>query len=207
MLDCCRRHHVQVVADEIHHDLIMPGHTHLSASSLWEGEDKPITFFSASKTFNLAGMKNSVLVIPQKKLRDQFDQFEKELGTGPGSTLDYVAVAAAFSEGGPWLDAVLEEIQGNYQLMKDTLSRFPGVTVSPLEGTYLMWVDLKGVVSQEQLRAFVQEKCRIAPDYGHWFYPEKNEDVHIRLNLAAPRQTIQQAARQLEQALEDVLKA
>lgn len=91
--------------------------------------------------------------------------------------------------------------------MKDTLSRFPGVTVSPLEGTYLMWVDLKGVVSQEQLRAFVQEKCRIAPDYGHWFYPEKNEDVHIRLNLAAPRQTIQQAARQLEQALEDVLKA
>lgn len=207
MLDCCRRHHVQVVADEIHHDLIMPGHTHLSASSLWEGEDKPITFFSASKTFNLAGMKNSVLVIPQKKLRDQFDQFEKELGTGPGSTLDYVAVAAAFSEGGPWLDAVLEEIQGNYQLMKDTLSRFPGVTVSPLEGTYLMWVDLKGVASQEQLRAFVQEKCRIAPDYGHWFYPEKNEDVHIRLNLAAPRQTIQQAARQLEQALEDVLKA
>ena len=206
MLNCCRRHGVQVVADEIHHDLIMPGHAHIPAASLWEGENKPITFFSASKTFNLAGMKNSILVIPQEEQREKFDAFEKKLGTGLGSTLDFVAVTAAFEEGSPWLDAVLAEIQGNYQLMRDALSQFEGVTVSPLEGTYLMWMDLGGMVSRQDLHDFVQNKCAIAPDYGHWFFPENelSDDTHIRLNLAAPRRTIQRAADQITAALKDV---
>lgn len=202
MLTCCRRHNVQVVADEIHHDVIMPGHLHCSAASLWEGKGKPITFFSASKTFNLAGMKNSVLMIPQEELRNRFDEFEQKLGTGAGSTLDYVAATAAFEGGGPWLDTVLEEVYGNYQTMKEALSRVPGVTVSPLEGTYLMWTDLGGVIAPEKLHSFVQGECRIAPDYGHWFFPEKGQkDTHIRLNLAAPRETIKKAARQLTTAL------
>lgn len=206
MLDCCRRHGVQVVADEIHHDLIMPGHAHIPAASLWKGKNKPITFFSASKTFNLAGMKNSILVIPQEEQREKFDAFEKELGTGLGSTLDFVAVTAAFEEGAPWLDAVLAEVQGNCQLMRDALSQFEGVTVSPLEGTYLMWMDLGGMVSRQDLHDFVQNKCAIAPDYGHWFFPENelSDDTHIRLNLAAPRRTIQRAADQITAALKDV---
>ncbi len=206
MLACCRRHGVQVVADEIHHDLIMPGHTHIPAASLWEGEHKPITFFSASKTFNLAGMKNSVLVLPEEAQREKFDAFEKTLGTGLGSTLDFVAVAAAFEGGEAWLDAVLAEVQGNYQRMCRALSPFEGVTVSPLEGTYLMWVDFGGMISRQDLHAFVQNQCAIAPDYGHWFFPEneRSDDAHIRLNLAAPWQTIQRAADQITAALQAV---
>lgn len=206
MLDCCRRHGVQVVADEIHHDIILPGHTHIPALSLWEGERKPITFFSASKTFNLAGMKNSILVIPQKEQREKFDAFEKELGTGPGSTLDYVAVTAAFEEGAPWLETVLAEIQGNERLMREALAPFDGITVSPLEGTYLLWVDLGGMVSREGLHTFVQDQCGIAPDYGHWFFPENeaSPDTHIRLNLAAPRATIRRAADQITAALQRI---
>lgn len=206
MLACCRRHRVQVVADEIHHDLIMPGHTHIPAHSLWEGEGTPITFFSASKTFNLAGMKNSILVLPEQNQREKYDAFETSLGTGLGSTLDYLAVAAAFSGGGPWLDTVLDEIWGNYQWMKERLAPFAGVTVSPLEGTYLMWVGLGDTVARKDLHDFIQKQCRIAPDYGHWFFPENeaSNDTHIRLNLAAPRATIQKAADQLVCALQAI---
>jgi cystathionine beta-lyase len=201
-LEICQRHGVQVVADEIHHDLIMPGHQHTSVISLWEGNHRPITFFSASKTFNLAGMKNSILMLPEEDQRAKFDSFERTLGTGTGSTLDYIAVTAAFQGGGPWLDTVLEEIWGNAQLLREALAPFPAVTVSPLEGTYLLWVDLGTAVTRETLHPFVQDKCGLAPDYGHWFYPAgEREDTHIRLNLAAPRQTIAEAARRLTSAL------
>lgn len=205
MLDLCKQYGVQVVADEIHHDIIMPGHTHIPAATLWEGEGKPITFFSASKTFNLAAMKNSILVLPEESQREKFDQFEKELGTGLGSTMDYIAVMAAFEGGAPWLETVLAEIWGNYQYMKGELEKFPGIVVSPLEGSYLMWIDLGAHVSRENIQSFVQDTCRIAPDYGHWFFPEESDDCHIRLNLAAPRETIRQAAEQIKTALNHVL--
>lgn len=205
MLDLCKEYGVQVVADEIHHDIIMPGHTHIPAATLWEGEGKPITFFSASKTFNLAAMKNSILVLPEESQREKFDQFEKELGTGLGSTLDYIAVMAAFAGGAPWLETVLAEIWGNYQFMKQELEEIPSVVVSPLEGSYLMWIDLGAHVSRENIQSFVQDTCRIAPDYGHWFFPEESDDCHIRLNLAAPRETIRKAAEQIKTALNHVL--
>ena len=174
MLSICRRHEVQVISDEIHHDILMPGHRHIPAVSLWSGPNPPITFFSASKTFNLAGMKSS------------------------SSTLDYVAVTAAFTSGADWLDGVLAEIFANYQSVKTILSDFPQVTISPLEGTYLLWIDLGKVVRRENLHHFVQSDCGLAPDYGHWFFPEGvRDDTHIRLNLAAPQATIKKAAQQL----------
>ncbi|MDY3015032.1 MAG: MalY/PatB family protein [Evtepia sp.] len=206
MLDCCRRHGVQVVADEIHHDMLMPGHTHIPAASLWEGEGAPATFFSASKTFNLAGVKHSILVLPDASLREKFDGFQKTIGAADGSTLDYVAVTAAFEEGDEWLDTVLEEIHGNNQLMRQRLEDIPGVTISPLEGTYLLWVDLGGVIAPEKIQEFLLEECKIAPDFGFWFHPEEGaQDTHVRLNLAAPRKTVEKAADQLESALRRAL--
>ena len=198
MLSICRRHGVQVISDEIHHDILMPGHRHIPAVSLWSGPNPPITFFSASKTFNLAGMKNSILAIPQKETRTKFDAFERSLGTSSSSTLDYVAVTAAFTSGADWLDGVLAEIFANYQSVKTLLSDFPQVTISPLEGTYLLWIDLGNVIRREDLHDFVQSDCGLAPDYGHWFFPEGvRDDTHIRLNLAAPQATIKKAAQQL----------
>lgn len=207
MLGICRRHGVQVVSDEIHHDILMPGYRHIPAVSLWSGANPPITFFSASKTFNLAGMRNSILAIPQKETRAKFDAFERSLGTSSGSTLDYVAVTAAFSGGAEWLDTVLAEIFANYQTVKETLAPFPQVTISPLEGTYLLWLDLGQVVSREKLHTFVQSECGLAPDYGHWFFPEGvRDDTHIRLNLAAPQATIQKAAEKLAEGIRKQLE-
>ena len=203
MLDCCRRYGVQVVSDEIHHDLILPGHHHHSAASLWDGAHKPITFFSPSKTFNLAGMKHSVLMIPEEEQRRRFDAFEARLGAGESSTLDYIAAGAAYAGGESWLNAVLREIAGNAAFLRETLWDLPGVVLSPLEGTYLLWMDFRGVVVPERLPELMQDVCGVAPDYGKWFYPERNDPgAHIRLNLAAPAQTIQEAARRLKQGIQ-----
>ena len=107
-------------------------------------------------------------------------------------------MTAAFTRGADWLDGVLAEIFANYQSVKTILSDFPQVTISPLEGTYLLWIDLGKVVRRENLHHFVQSDCGLAPDYGHWFFPEGvRDDTHIRLNLAAPQATIKKAAQQL----------
>ena len=89
--------------------------------------------------------------------------------------------------------------------MKSELEEIPGVVVSPLEGSYLMWIDLGAHVSRENIRSFVQDTCRIAPDYGHWFFPEACDDCHIRLNLAAPHETIRKAAEQIKTSLTQAL--
>ena len=68
-----------------------------------------------------------------------------------------------------------------------------------------MWIDLGTHVSRENIRSFIQDICRIAPDYGHWFFPEECDDCHIRLNLAAPHETIRKAAEQLKTALTQAL--
>lgn len=152
-------------------------------------------------------MKNSILVLPEEAQREQFDAFQRKLGISEGSTLDYIAVTAAFLGGKEWLEMVLHAIFQNACMLRETLSQFPEVVVSPLEGTYLMWIDLAGVVSRETLHDFVQNACHLAPDYGHWFFPEgEKSDTHIRLNLAAPQQTIQRAAEQLETVLKRVLQ-
>ena len=152
-------------------------------------------------------MKTSVLVLPEEEQRKRFDQFEKTLGTDSSSNLDYVAITAAFQGGAPWLDIVLEEIWGNYRQLKKAMEPFPQVVVTPLEGTYLAWLDFGQLISREALHGFMQKDCRIAPDYGHWFFPENeaSPDTHVRLNLAAPRETIRQAAEQLAAALENCL--
>ena len=156
MLELCKQYGVQVVADEIHHDIIMPGHTHIPAASLWEGEGKPITFFSASKTFNLAAMKNSILVLPEEAQREKFDQFEKELGTGLGSTLDYIAVMAAFEGGAPWLEIVLEEIWKNYQFMKQELEAIPGIGKAKAKALFLHFRSIDKI-----RKASVEELCAV----------------------------------------------
>jgi magnesium-transporting ATPase (P-type) len=104
-----------------------------------------------------------------------------------------VSIVAAAKERGLPLTAPLE------------LEEIPGVVVSPLEGSYLMWIDLGAHVSRENIQTFIQDSCRIAPDYGHWFFPEACDDCHIRLNLAAPRQTICKAAEQIKTALTQAL--
>ncbi len=188
MLAICKAHHVTVISDEIHHDLIIGSRPHIPTATVKNGGDSDliITLTSASKTFNLAGMKNSFVIIPGETLRKKFDALVLNLHEDTGNMLGYYAVEAAYTYGRQWLDTVLSVIRDNYEYIRNRIqNELPLAVLSPLEGTYLAWLDLSGYLGKADengMKHFVQEKARLAVDYGQWFGAGGNG--FIRLNLA-----------------------
>mgnify|MGYP002611107742 FL=1 len=193
LLAICRKHQVFVVADEIHHDLIMPGYEHTEILNIPGYTDMLVVLTAGSKTFNLAGCKNSFVILPDEKLRQKYDDFLAALRIRGGNAFGYVAVAAAFGGGRPWLEGVIDIIHKNAQYVEETLAeKLPEAVVSPLEGTYLQWVDLGAYVKPNETQELIQNKCRLAVDYGEWFGGERFGSF-IRLNLATSPENIKEA--------------
>ena len=113
MLAICRKHGVFVVADEIHHDLIMPGHEHTEILNIPGYTDMVVAITAGSKTFNLAGCQNSFVILPDEKLRAEYDEFLNSIRIKGGSAFGYVAVAAAFRGGREWLEEVISIVKEN----------------------------------------------------------------------------------------------
>lgn len=184
LFEICRRHNVFVISDEIHQDLVYGGHKHVTSLLFEEYRDMMIVISAPSKTFNLAGAQNSFVIIPDSKIREKWDLYVKAIHVTGGNAFGYIAAEAAYRGGEEWLEEVKGQILKNYEYLKETLtSQFPEITVSPLEGTYLAWIDLGAYVKPEEMRDFMQKKCRMAVDYGDWFGGERFGG-HIRINLA-----------------------
>ena len=193
MLQICRKHGVFVVADEIHHDLIMPGYEHTEILNIPGYTDMLVAITAGSKTFNLAGCQNSFVILPDEKLRAEYDAFTASVRIKGGSACGYVAVEAAFGGGREWLEGVLDIIHENAEYIKNTLAaELPQAVVSPLEGTYLQWVDFGAYVKGEDMKHFIQDSCRLAVDYGDWFGGEKWA-TFARFNLATSQDNIKEA--------------
>ena len=193
MLAICRKHGVFVVADEIHHDLIMPGHEHTEILNIPGYTDMVVAITAGSKTFNLAGCQNSFVILPDEKLRAEYDEFLNSIRIKGGSAFGYVAVAAAFRGGREWLEEVISIVKENADYIKNTLAeKLPKAVVSPLEGTYLLWVDLGAYVEEGRMKEFIQDKCRLAVDYGDWFGGDRFGG-HVRFNLATSKENIVEA--------------
>jgi len=202
MLDICKKHGVFVISDEIHHDIIMSGHSHVPAATAGEpGEYDSIlvTLTAATKTFNIAAVQNSIAVIPDEGLRRRWDAFTEGISIRSGSAFGYIAVQAAYEKGRPWLEELLETIEGNYRYLRGRLeSELPGVRVADLEGTYLTWIDLSAWLKPEDLQPggmerLMEDRCGIAADYGAWFGGDSCRGC-IRLNLATGRDNVVTAA-------------
>ena len=193
MLEICRRYDVFVISDEIHQDFVFEGFKQIPVLSMPERGARVAAITAPSKTFNIAGLKNSVVMIPDPEIRKAWDEYLGRLHVGQGNSIGYIAAAAAYTEGGGWLDAVLARGGKNYELLGGILSeRAPKAVLYPLEGTYLAWVDLGAYVRQEELPAFLEDKCHLAFDYGKWFGGEA--DGFIRVNLATREENIRAAA-------------
>lgn len=208
LLKICRKHHVIVISDEIHHDLIMGDHPHIPTASVAGGKyaDMVIALTAASKTFNLAGMKNSFVIIPGEELRERFDRLAFNLHEDTGNMLGYYAAEAAYRYGGEWLDTVIEIIRDNYRYAARRIKEeLPKARLTPLEGTYLAWLDLSGYLGrggEEQMKDFVQHKARLAVDYGEWF--GEGGRGFIRLNLATTPQWMERALDGLARAAKEL---
>lgn len=202
VMDICKRHHVYVVSDEIHQDIVMPGFYHTAAALTGDYDEILVTLTAATKTFNLAACQNSILVIPNQGIRDRYDQYLNRLRIKGGNAFGYIAVQSAYEQGREWLEEVLEIIEGNYRCMRDTLKgALPEVWIPELEGTYLMWIDLGSYVEPEEMEHVMRDRCGIAVDYGIWF---GREDARfIRVNLATCRSNIELAAQKIIQAVKN----
>ena len=196
MLELCRVHGVYVISDEIHHDFTHGGHKHIPAATVGEYDDMLVTLTAPSKTFNLAGLKNSVVTIPDEKLRKAWDSYTGKLHTATGGSFGVIAAQAAWEGGRPWLEQVLQTVEGNYELLRTELvPRKPELILSPLEGTYLAWLDLGAYVKPQEMAAAVEGRCGLAVDYGAWF--GGHAPCHIRINLATRPENIRQAIQSL----------
>ncbi|MBO4365445.1 MAG: pyridoxal phosphate-dependent aminotransferase [Eggerthellaceae bacterium] len=197
VLDICKQHGVYVVSDEIHHDLIMPGNTHVVSAMVGDYDDVLITLLSASKTFNLAGCMQAFAVIADEALRNRFDAFLKEIRLGYGTPFGYVAYEAAYRGGLPWLQELLQLIWDNYCILTEGLGEaLPKATVTPLQGTYLAWVNVGAYLDGCDVEATVIDTCDLALDFGPWFGGEAYGD-YVRINLATSPKTVREIVRRL----------
>ena len=193
LLAICKKHHVFIISDEIHHDLLAPGQKHIPIASIADYDDSLITVTAPSKTFNLAGCQNSIIIIPDEKLREKWDAFTTSIRVTNGNTFGYIAARAAYTGGRPWLNEVNEIVHNNYLYVKETFEKeLPKLVISPLEGTYLLWIDFGAYLSFDEMKDFMQKKCHLAFDYGDWFGGEKF-GTHIRMNLATSKENVEKA--------------
>lgn len=197
MLDICKRHGVIVLSDEIHQDIVFAPHKHIPAASIGDYDDMLITLTAPSKTFNLAACQNSFVIIPNEEFRKKFDAYTASIHVTGGTPFGYVAAEAAYRDGKEWLDAILSIIHGNYLYVKETLAKaLPMAVVSPLEGTYLLWIDFRAYLSAEDIKPFMQEKCRLAFNLGKVFGGDATS-TFIRMNLATSRENVEEAVKRI----------
>ena len=198
LLDICLRHHVLVVSDEIHQDLIISEKKQIPAAIVSGGKyaGNLITVNAPSKTFNLAGLLNSHIIIENPEIRAKYDAEIKKINQTEVNILGLTAGEAAYTYGAEWHQGLLAVIRENFAYLRDSFAKeLPEVVVTPLEGTYLTWLDLRALLKPEEVKPFVQGKCRLAVDYGEWFSSQCMG--FIRLNLATKPEYVRSAVRSL----------
>lgn len=199
MFEICCKHNVFIISDEIHQDIVFEGSSHIPSATIGDYDHMIVTITSATKTFNLAGLQNSFVIIPDEEIRKKYDTFMENIRIRGGNPFGYIAVEAAYTNGRPWLEKVKYIIYSNYLYAKEALERsLPKVIVTPLEGTYLMWVDFGEYIKADEIKDFIQKKCGLAFDYGDWFGGECF-GTHVRINLATSRALV-------EKAVENIVK-
>ncbi len=184
VIKICRKHNVFIISDEIHQDLVYGDNKHIPSFLVDSNYENMILITAASKTFNIAGCKNSLVVIPNEELRKKWDYYINGIRVLNGNPFGYIATQAAYESGEEWLREVNKEIYLNYKYLVSRINtELPKAIVSPLEGTYLVWIDLKDYIKENDIAEIVQKKGRLAVDYGKWFGGERFNSF-IRMNIA-----------------------
>jgi cystathionine beta-lyase len=191
-----------VVSDEIHGDLVFPGSRHIPFASLSpEIEERTITLTSASKAFNIAGLRCALAVFGSPELRRRFLGFARHLRGGLGS-FGIAATEAAWRHSQPWLDQVLAYLGANRKLVAECAATdLPGVRHFRPEATYLAWLDCREMGLEPSPYEFFLSRAKVALSDGAAFGPPGRG--FVRLNFATSRQILREALGRMAQALRE----
>ena len=194
-------HGTVVISDEIHCELLYKGYKHTPFAFISEElAQNSIVCMAPSKTFNLPGLEASSIIIPNRKLRDDFN--DARAGMVPGVNIfGLTAMEAAYRYGDEWLRQLLDYLQGNLEItMKWFKECIPRIKVIAPQGTYLLWLDCRKLgMNDKELQKFMREKARVGFDDGYMF--GEGGSGFQRMNIACPRSILREALGRIEKAV------
>ena len=197
----CLKYQVLMISDEIHADLTLPSYKHISLASLSEEiAMNTVTFSSASKAFNMAGLASAYAIIPNPQVRQKF--LDKTVGymLTDGNIFAFQTTVAAYEQGEEWLNQLLTYVQGNIDFLTQYIDQhLPKVKYLVPQASYLVFLDFRALgLSQKELVSFCTNKAHLALVDGSVFGEEGKG--FMRINLASPRSVIEKALEQLKEA-------
>ncbi len=201
------KHGAVIISDEIHCEILYRGHRHIPFAAISEEfAANSIICMAPSKTFSLAGLEASSIIIPDRRLRDNFNNIKAGILPGP-NLFGLTALEAAYRYGDEWLEQVLNYLQANLDYLINYFDeKIPDIKVIRPQGTYLVWLDCRGLgLSDLELRTFMREKARLGLDDGFLFGP--GGSGFQRMNIACPRSILSEALNRLEVAVRDLRRS
>jgi cystathionine beta-lyase len=205
LVDICTRKNILIVSDEIHSDLMLNGNVHIPLATISQkAADISLTCIAPSKTFNLAGLSTSALIIPNENLKKEYEIILDHLHVGMGNLFGIISLETAYNHGEEWLDQLLPYLNQNLRLFNEFLiTRIPKIKVIQPEATYLIWLDFRELgFKNKELKEFIIEKAGIGLNDGPSFGP--GGDGFQRINIALPRQVLINALESLEKAVKNL---
>lgn len=198
----CINHDILIISDEIHSDLILPGNKHIPTAGISETiANQVVTCMAPSKSFNIAGLATSSVIISNPVIREKFNMMMERLHIGGGNIFGMEASIAAYSNGKEWIDKMLEYVNDNMVLVYNYCrERIPLIKPVKAEATYLMWLDCIDLEMDDvSLHKFMIEKAGLGFNDGPTFGIGGNG--FQRINVACPRSVVQEALERLEKAI------
>ncbi|MDF2935504.1 MAG: class aminotransferase [Paenibacillaceae bacterium] len=202
MGELCLAYKVKVVSDEIHGDLVFAPHRHIPFASLSpEFSANAIVCTAPSKTFNLAGLSTSNIIIPDEAVRERFNKTAEDSAQKSFNLFGAVACEAAYRYGGEWLDQLLIYLDENKEYaLRFFRERLPGLPVTEPEGMYFLWVDCRRLgLDNGELEQFLLQEAGVWFNQGHMFGP--GGDGFVRINIGCPRALVEEGLSRLERAV------
>lgn len=201
--DLCLRKNILLVSDEIHSDLIFPGQKHTPVALISpEIAKNSITCMSASKTFNLAGLSTAYLIIPDQKLKQQYEETLDHVHVGAGNIFGFVAAEAAYTYGDEWLEQLMNYLAENFRVLDLFLKReIPQIKALIPQATYLVWLDCRELnLSPDALKDFMIHEAGLGLNEGRQF--GKEGEGFMRINIGCPRSILINALQNLKNAVQ-----
>ena len=193
----CQKHGVLLVSDEIHQDLALFGNKHQSFNTVNEAfKEFSLILSSATKTFNIAGTKNSYAIIENPKLRLAFQKRQLANNQHEISGLGYLATETAYRYGEDWLTELKELIEKHINYVVDLFGKETKIKVMKPQGTYLIWLDFSAYdISDEELRKLLRDQAKVILNRGLDFGEEGV--LHARLNVAMPTSVLEEVCQRI----------